>query len=202
MIYLYRHNFEPLMMTYSELHKLKIAFNNKYDAWEKDLFNAALDLHNLLKKQLNPPEEVLVMKSKNDEELRWHPVMLEQPFYDANKNGDLICTLLHYSNYKDLIRDDGSLPFSISLNFPSAESYDSSSPLTSVLGNRIHLNVRFIDRHPMYAISHHVSRESCSGFMSKEEILKRIMEIFLESVNFDPYSGKEKPQFGFNVIIN
>jgi hypothetical protein len=134
-------------------------------------------------------------------ELRWYPIMLEKPFYEINQVGKLEHMLLRQNNYREFIRDDGSLLFSISINYPSKElDLDQSSflfPNYEILMHNVHLSVDFVAGNPVYGICHPKDYELSGDKISQEEMAEKLINQYVESIEFDPYSGKEKPKFGF-----
>jgi hypothetical protein len=97
--------------------------------------------------------------------------------------------------------------FSISINFPTCNSETikipslppgfKHIPIYEVLNTYMILSVRFINHKPVYGARYYDTHELFSDEISQEEMAEKIIEIYLDSLKFDPYSGVEKPRLGF-----
>jgi hypothetical protein len=178
------------MTTYSDLNKLMIVHDDKYDKWENDLFNEAASLHEILVRKLNPPvEEIQQMRIIDGKisNVGKQRIVMEKPHDNDNEDEYM---LLDRDNFRSFINDAGSLLFSIIFNFPGSE-------LGVILSRRIFLTVRYNNNQPVFAMLHRVTRENCDDFISKEEMVDKIIENFLKISSIDFYQGKEKSQIGF-----
>lgn len=176
------------MTTYSDLNKLMIVHDEKYEKWENDLFSEAVSLHEILIRKLNPPsEEILQMRMMEGRfsNIGKQRIVMEKPL--DNYDEDM---LLNQDNFRGFINDVGSLLFSIIFNFPGREPGD-------LLSERIFLAVRYCNNQPVFAMLHRVTLENCDDFISKEAMVDKIIESFLKISFIDFYQGKEKSQIGF-----
>jgi hypothetical protein len=178
------------MTTYSDLNKLMIVHDEKYEKWENDLFNEAVSLHEILVKKLNPPveeiQEMTIIDGKISD-VEKQRIVIEKPHENYNEDEYM---LLNRANFRSFINDAGSLLFSIIFNFPGTKS-------GVILSKRIFLTVRYNNNQPVFAMLHRVTLENCDDFISKEEMVDKIIENFLKISSIDFYQGKEKSQIGF-----